>query len=163
MTVSLPAERPLDYEVECTPACALDCQTPVTPYVNWDASECPKPGEAWKEEMVSKGCQLECANNGQQVPLQCKEGVVSPVDPDVKPCLPATWEPDDGPCSASCGGGTLTRNWYCASESKRDEDCDSEERPEPSEQTCATNHCYGSARKKHAHKHAHSIRGPHSR
>lgn len=146
--------RPSDHNVDCKPACPADCQTPVTPYVNWDNSDCPKPGEAWKEDMVSSGCKVQCANSDQSILVTCKEGLSTLDPPDAEPCPPAQWEPNDGPCSASCGGGTFTRNWYCASETKRDEDCDPDEKPKPSVETCATNHCYGSAPEKRANNHA---------
>ena len=104
--------------------CPGDCLTPETPYVNWELSDCPQPGKPWDEAMVADGCKLNCAADDQYMPMQCKEGAVAPVDTEVKPCLPAQWQPDDGPCSASCGAGTFVRQWYCASENNRDEDCD---------------------------------------
>ena len=139
-------------DVECQAVCP--CMTPDVPFVNWGLSGCPKPGAQWDEATAVDGCTLQCAAGTQYIPLQCMDGVVKPVDSEVNSCLPAQWEPDDGPCSASCGGGTLTRNWYCASENQRDEDCESALRPGSSVEVCATNHCYGSAREKHANKRA---------
>lgn len=137
-------ERPNDLDVPCTPACPADCQTPATSYVSWELSECPKPGEAWTEEMSAAGCKVQCVDPEQQMLFQCKDGVVT-ADPELKDCLPAEWQPNDGPCSASCGGGTFTRQWYCASESKRDEDCDITKKPDETVLPCASNNCYGSA------------------
>lgn len=123
--LSLCSARPPAEPVACTGPCSTECITPTVPFVDWEASVCPKEGGTWSEQLVKDGrCTVRCHQPvGQQVILVCSGGKVV-VDPKTPPCAEAAfWEVGYGACSVTCGSGYVPVHFRCST--GNDQDCES--------------------------------------